>query len=1523
MQTPNNHVRVFISSTFRDMHAERDHLVTVVFPELRERVERLGLEFFDVDLRWGVPSKDANGETANSWEYCRQWIDRVEPFFFCILGQRYGWVPEVKDFKDDADQARQEIKPRSITDLEVRHAVLDTNRKPRSYFYLRATDAPADANEYVDPKPLLDKLVELKKEVRACGRPVQDYHPEWTGEQFTGMEAFGQLVLEDLWSGVLRDERYVSKEVWHQVLGADPDTDSRYTDESTPVPPELWEKIVALAKPPLKDRLDAEREQMLAFATSRLHGFQGRTHELQQLTDFISATTDAAPRLAVVAAVPGQGKSALIAKLHQQLSELPQVDTKASAPSGTSSFIPHPTSFFLITHFVGATESSVTAQALVDRLLGELDRSGIEWPADEQKDGEEPKRDFNSLCLRLAKRLGDYEGETRVLILLDALNQLSDGHGLYWLPQRLGPNVRVVVSCVEDASQNSEVRDQKSDRGESLTTEQRVPLALSSRQPAPLRVPLGPLTDDDVRIIVVGYLKEYCHELDREHLDMMCAVTQARNPLYLRVMLNELRTLGGNDLNVIVPARIASMSRDYPDTVALFRWVLQRLEVFGAEAVQWWCLYLAHSRVGMASHELADLLARKLGADAAATALLIERGLRRYLLRRGGQLDFFHGQLRQAVMQQYGLRAEPVAVHREMADYFTTCAKGTDPLKEWETDGVRGFSECVFHHTQAGQQELAAGLLSHFPFLLHKLRVGLLEGVFENYEMLRCEAAPEVVNQLGIWSAFFRENAHILRRGNAEWPAHRILLQLAVEHADDSPLTLGAEQWLAEDRCDWIWLRRNRRLPHVRTNPCLAVLEGHSKRVEGTLALADERVLSWADDGTLRLWSEKTGLCIAVLEGHSDGVAGVLALTDGRILSWSYDETLRLWDGKSGQGLAVLKGHSERVKGALVLADGRILSWSEDKTLRLWDGKSAQCIAVLEGHSKVVRGALELADDRILSWSMHTPLRLWDGRSGQCLAVLEGHSRWDTGALALVNGSILSWSNDDALRLLDGTSGQCLAVLEGHSGWVTGALALADDRILSWSMDKTLRLWDGKSGQCLAVLKGHSDWVTGALALTDGRILSWSQDKTLRLWDANSGQCLAVLEGHSGWVTGALVLADGHILSWAEKDYVSGSIDKTLRLWDGKSGQCLAALDGHSESVNGALALADGRILSWSDDKTLRIWDGKSGQCLAGLEGHSRSVDGVLALADDRILSWAADSNTLRLWDVKSGRCLVVLEGHSERVKGALVLTDGHILSWANDDTLRLWDRKSGQCLAVLVGHSGPVEGVLLIAGGRILSRSYDDPLRIWDGKSGQCLAVLEGHSRDVRGTLVLADGRILSWSQDNTLRIWDEKSGQCLAVLEGHSDWVTGALALADDRILSWSLDETLRLWDGTSGHCLEVESEELAERNCPEWIHARERARRIPGRFSGDWFASPAARSASLRHKSIPSCLAIWNADSAVTIPYLQVDGTLVVTLANGQVCFLNLHHGQRRISLAEAEAILVERRDLSAISDQPQVP
>ena len=43
-------VYIFISSTFNDMHAERDYLVKRVFPELSEWCEERKLRLVDIDL---------------------------------------------------------------------------------------------------------------------------------------------------------------------------------------------------------------------------------------------------------------------------------------------------------------------------------------------------------------------------------------------------------------------------------------------------------------------------------------------------------------------------------------------------------------------------------------------------------------------------------------------------------------------------------------------------------------------------------------------------------------------------------------------------------------------------------------------------------------------------------------------------------------------------------------------------------------------------------------------------------------------------------------------------------------------------------------------------------------------------------------------------------------------------------------------------------------------------------------------------------------------------------------------------------------------------------------------------------------------------------------------------------------------------------------------------------------------------------------------------------------------------------
>ena len=78
-------------------------------------------------------------------------------------------------------------------------------------------------------------------------------------------------------------------------------------------------------------------------------------------------------------------------------------------------------------------------------------------------------------------------------------------------------------------------------------------------------------------------------------------------------------------------------------------------------------------------------------------------------------------------------------------------------------------------------------------------------------------------------------------------------------------------------------------------------------------------------------------------------------------------------------------------------------------------------------------------------------------------------------------------------------------------------------------------------------------------------------------------------------------------------------------------------------------------------------------------------------------------------------------------------------------------------------------------------------------------------------------------------------------------------------------------------------------------------------PSRVSENWRAEAGGHIARLFHRLGFTALPAWQAESDCEACLLQPDGTLVVTQADGQVCILKLHHGNRRVTLAEAEEIL----------------
>jgi len=206
--------------------------------------------------------------------------------------------------------------------------------------------------------------------------------------------------------------------------------------------------------------------------------------------------------------------------------------------------------------------------------------------------------------------------------------------------------------------------------------------------------------------------------MKQDQKDALLAKPGSNNPLYLLAALEELRTLG--------TYAITDRIRELPGGArALFTWILkERLSrdpgfrdangnLIGAELVRRFSSYLGGSRHGLSQMELAELAAPgdpradpPIPPDSQGNVAALQRLLRPHLMHRGGLLDFYHGQFREAVEAEYlGDDRKRTAAHRELARYFRSQADPDDD-GAWSGKELRGLSELAHHHYR---QALASG----------------------------------------------------------------------------------------------------------------------------------------------------------------------------------------------------------------------------------------------------------------------------------------------------------------------------------------------------------------------------------------------------------------------------------------------------------------------------------------------------------------------------------------------------------------------------------------------------------------------------------------------------------------------------------------------------------------------------------------------------------------------------------------------------------------------------------------------
>ena len=1450
--------RVFVSSTFEDLRAERNKLHEVVFPRLRELCQKHGVRFQAIDLRWGVSEEASlDQQTMNIClgEIARCLETTPRPNFVVLLGQRYGWCPPPSQIP--AEEFRQTLRhvPASGDRRFLRQWYRrDKNAVPSEYRLL-PREPGGEYETYEAWKPVEARLHEIfaaaaqemrmdeeRRRVYIASATEQEIAagalrvPEPEGKVFCFFRDIEGATDEEgrFLDGVDRfidaDQNPLStlkgelREKLKGLPAAVQDYSAEWDQENQqPTPAHLdslaEEAYRALAgaieaelehpteRPPAPeeevhvepdDSLDAEGRAHCDFANGLLRFFLGRTDPLRQVGEYLEGEE---LRALAVVAEGGAGKSALMAKAVE----------RAKMEHGGAQ---------IVYRFIGATPGSSDGRVLLRSLCRELSRR---YGADE-----ETPEDYRELVPEFGKRLTLATSNRPLIIFLDALDQLSEAHGargLTWLPEKLPEHVRLIVSTrrLADAFDSVERRQ-------------------------PQQIELGPMLRRDGEELLDLWLDDAQRTLQPDQREELLDKFERSDgwPLYLKLAFEEARRWTSYDPKEMLEPTIPGIIRKN----LLDR--LVREERHDGTLVSRALGNLAASRHGLAEDELLDVLSR----DSEVYGSFF-RGLRHFpsdLVDRAKEYRRSHETARveadekpkrddgEAAAQWLALLRGGEAKQAELETFLLEVLPRPDgprlPVVLWSRlrfDIERYLTE---RYLEAGS--LLAFYHREFDDVSSEAYLGEGEGCeghgrLADYFRSRADPGgagrweggyPRGLSELPYhlsWAARPEELRDTLTEFNFLYRKLQALGPQPLIEDYDEAVRAGYGDESLELVQDAVRLSAQVLTEDIAQLPGQLIGRLGGFRTSRVTELV-RRASHWDEAPWIRPLAPTLTPAGAPLQrlltGHKGWVIAVAVTPDGRYaVSGSGDEALKVWDLEKGEELRTLIGERGRyapnaVVAVAVTADGRCAlsaTWG-DSAVKVWDLERGEVRQTLKARGEV--NALAVTEDGRTAVSGSGSLVVWDLERGEVRQTLTGHSDKVQAVAVSPDGRYaVSGSRDKTVKVWDLSRGEELHSLIGHSGWVRAVALTADGRTaVSCSDDGTVKVWNLQRGQEVRTLTGHGKAVLSVAVTPDGRhVVSGSADKTLRVWSLQSGELQQRLMGHSGKVWGVAVTADGR---WA----LSGAEDFTVRVWDLERGQTQPSVTTTHDDIVCAVAVSpDGRLaVSGSDDRTLKVWDVEAGEERCTLTGHEGSVRAVAFAPDGRTAVSGSDDTTLKEWDLVRRQAVKTLTGHTKKVSAVAVAPDGHrIVSGSWDGTLKVWDLGSGeerrtvQCGMVNALALAP-DGLHVVLGDtghtlRVfdLERGQREQFLIGRGGLAQLMAPLveEGRRRpiEVWTVAVTADGRFaVTGADDKTLKVWDLERGEERQTLAGHGARVWAVALSRDGRYaVSGSEDHTLKVWD------------------------------------------------------------------------------------------------------------------------------
>ncbi len=230
--------KIFLSSSFQDMHEERDYLKYHAFAALQAELFQKGWDLQILDLRGTTTQPDLSQEEA-VLRLCLDGVEECIPRMVVLLGDRYGWIPFGEGAKYPDEEARyraetsvqnindapnlditeDEISGRSVTHLEIYYGLKHMSHD--DVFVYQRTGLPYE--DMTDGQRAVfcsgyDAQQALKAEIRETMSDhihnIKEYAAGWNyvAGKVNGLEALDAMIYSDLKASFDREVAAVSSE---------------------------------------------------------------------------------------------------------------------------------------------------------------------------------------------------------------------------------------------------------------------------------------------------------------------------------------------------------------------------------------------------------------------------------------------------------------------------------------------------------------------------------------------------------------------------------------------------------------------------------------------------------------------------------------------------------------------------------------------------------------------------------------------------------------------------------------------------------------------------------------------------------------------------------------------------------------------------------------------------------------------------------------------------------------------------------------------------------------------------------------------------------------------------------------------------------------------------------------------------------------------------------------------------------------------------------------------------------------